>query len=384
MPQEPLLHTLPIQQRARFFWSLVLIFIIALPVVIFHTTGYRLTMVDDRAAITPTGGIYLTTMTDQVEVFVDEQRVASPRLFRSAYYVQNVPVGQRRIVVQGEGLQTWVKELPIDPYLVTEAAAFTTPERPQIRLIHQFETATGTLGVSSTSTPEWLTIPTTTIVLEPTTLALPLATSSQWQLRDEHSFVASLFGTTTRKSLLQPPPDPLPPFRFATTTEVMLATTTVSESIVQSGIELFERDGEVYAGWVGSWQRVPYYFCILDSALSTIATRYGEHVADQVADLRQATTSRLLPSSSGRVCRPEIRLDRMKQDVFWLDFMPGQRDVVLLLLEDGLYVTEIDDRSWQNSQRILAGDAFQVAVFGSRIYVKEGDWLAELILTIES
>ena len=52
-------------------------------------------------------------------------------------------------------------------------------------------------------------------------------------------------------------------------------------------------------------------------------------------------------------------------------------------LEDGLYVTEIDDRAWQNVQRLYKGDNFRVVVENNEIYIQEGEYYYELITEIE-
>ena len=43
MPQEPQITGMSTRRRTVFFWGLVLVFLFALPAMIFYTTGYRLT-----------------------------------------------------------------------------------------------------------------------------------------------------------------------------------------------------------------------------------------------------------------------------------------------------------------------------------------------------
>ena len=51
-------------------------------------------------------------------------------------------------------------------------------------------------------------------------------------------------------------------------------------------------------------------------------------------------------------------------------------------LEDGLYVTEIDDRAWQNTQMIYPGDKFETIVTDTNIYIKEDGRYFELLTKI--
>jgi hypothetical protein len=151
---EPQIKLLSYRKRQSFFWLLLTIFLVSLPIFIFYTSGYRLSFENEETTIVTTGGIYITTGNLEVDVYLDEEQVDRPRLFRSAYYIQNIEKGSHRLVVQGEGLNTWVKELPVDSYIVTEVAAFNMPVIPQVRPIPEFRTAAG-VGIfieKSTST----------------------------------------------------------------------------------------------------------------------------------------------------------------------------------------------------------------------------------------
>jgi hypothetical protein len=54
----------------------------------------------------------------------------------------------------------------------------------------------------------------------------------------------------------------------------------------------------------------------------------------------------------------------------------------LLHLEDGLYVTEIDDRAWQNTQPLLPISDVRVLVENGIIYVLHRGFLFELVPTL--
>ena len=73
-------------------------FINQLPVFIFYTQGYRISFDNEERAIVTTGGIYVTNSNLDVSVFLDEKFIDKPRLFRSAYYIQNIENGIRTFV----------------------------------------------------------------------------------------------------------------------------------------------------------------------------------------------------------------------------------------------------------------------------------------------
>ena len=381
MPQEPQIKLMTYAKRQQFFLVLAVIFFITLPAIIFYTTGYRLNLADTENRIVTTGGMYITTNNLEVEVYLDEEPVRRPRLFRSAYYIQNIEAGQHRVVVQRDGLHTWVKELPVDPYIVIEAASFNMPLTPAVRLIPQYRTATG-LPIYAEDIPV-LAVATTADAFVRATSSRP----STWTANSEYDFVLSLFATSTAtssSSIIGQIVEQVGRFGFssssATSTE---ATSSVPQFIERGNMRLTEVAGELQAQWIGSPQSVPYYFCVTNTATSSIAERYGNHVALQVEAQRVSTSTPLHIDDDGRLCRQQIQIDRKQQTILSYAFMPGTSDLLLLQLEDGIYVTEIDDRSWQNTQRIYTGADVDVVVYNDAIYLKSGTQLFELITETE-
>ncbi len=381
--EEPQIKGLSYQHRQTLFIILALVFLIVFPALIFYTTGYRLSFDNEETSIVSTGGIYITTDNLEVDVYLDDEQVERPRLFRSAYYIQNISAGQHRVVVQRPDLHTWVKELPVDRHMVIEAAAFNMPVIPHIRPIAKYETPTGGpvfLGVKNPDT-FFSGVTTTQAVLFSTSTA-----TTSLVRNDEYTYVESLFSTTSTstRSVFERLLDGVDRFRFATTSNgTFVLSTTTQEFIEHGNTRLVERDSELYAVWLDSVNTIPYYYCIYaESASSSIAERYGDHVAKQIEELSMSTTTPLM-FDKDRICRSEIRLDRKHQDVFFYDFFPNSSDLVLLQLEDGLYVTEIDDRAWQNVQLIYPGSDFQVVVENNVIYVKDRGRYFEIITKIE-
>lgn len=380
MPLEPEIKILPYKHRQQFFWVLLILFIVALPTMIFYTTGHRLNLGDKDNRIVTTGGIYVTTDNLEVDVYLDNDQVKRPRLFRSAYYIQNIEAGEHRVVVQKDGLHTWVKELPVDPYIVIEAAAFNMPITPIIRPVTEYTNGFLPVLFNQDEAVEIFEGATTSV---PYILASTSATSSYF-INPEYDFVARLFSTTstTSVSVFDRFIAEVEKFGFATAT-VSGTEATSSLHVEKGNIRLVQHGSDIYARWVGVENSVPYYFCVNDIDVEIMSTRYGQHVAEQVVAQRTSTTTPLI-SDGERVCRQEIKIDRKRQDVFLFDFVPGSNDLVLLQLEDGLYVTEIDDRAWQNTQLLYPGNNHQVVVYNDTIYIKKGDQYFEILTEIES
>jgi hypothetical protein len=377
MEHEPQIKSLSYKSRQRFFLFLFVVFILALPSFIFYTSGYRLSFDNEETTIVTTGGIYITNDNLEVDVYLDGEQVEKPRLFRSAYYIQNIENGLHRIVVQKPGLHTWVKVLPVDSYIVTEAAAFNMPELPHIRPIAAFlnQANQGVYVVKGSTTTPLFTKATTTgdfIVVNkvvPTTL----------KKNSEHTYVLDLFATSTATttSLLGRIEKEIDKLATATT-----STSTTAQYVEQGNMRLVEKGKDLYAYWIGSGSATPHYFCTPQMATSTVAIRLGAHVALQM-DEQYLSTTTPLHTEGARICRSTIRIDRKWQDIKYYEFFPGSSDLVVLQLQDGLYVTEIDDRSWQNTQMIYPGDNFRTIVTDTNIYIEEDGRYFELVTRIE-
>lgn len=384
MTHEPQVQILPQKHRAIFFWTLVVIFLITLPSLIFYTTGYRLSFENEETSIVTTGGMYVTTDNLEVDVYLDEEQVERPRLFRSAYYIQNITADQHRIVVQSPGYQTWVKVLPVDSRVVTEVSAFNAPEQPQLRPITLYKTATGTPVYFSTKIVDKV------FAQASSTEAFYYSTSTATttlQINSEFLFVESLFGTTSplTQSVFSKLLEEVGKFGFATATPEMAsssATTTIQRTL-RGDMELFDQDGELYAKWLGSSAAIPYYFCVSSSSVASTSERYGEHVAEAVEAAKLSTSTPLLIDNN-RVCRTQIKLDHLRQDVFYYHFFPNSSDLVLMQLQDGIYVTEIDDRAWQNTQLLYPGTDIQTIVENDVIYIKDGEYYFQILTQIET
>lgn len=147
--------------------------------------------------------------------------------------------------------------------------------------------------------------------------------------------------------------------------EVFAATTTVAELRAASslpetilpddevatttresgGMQLSREEDGVVASWTRSSESVPFYFCMPHGA-----------------------------------CVDEILVGPPDKVIEYFDFLPGDNSLVLLDMEDGVYVSEIDPRDVQNIQPLFLGEAVDARVIDGAIYLKEGTALFEVTL----
>lgn len=382
MISRPTVEPLARSHRRHVFWLCLVIFTIALPVLWFYTTGYRFEWNGKDHAITGVGGLYISTDMANPHFFVDESEITNFRLFRKASYIQNLIEGKHSVHVQGDGVATWTKDLPISSYIVTEAFSFNLPLVPRVRPITPYTTSTGTavFQVQSTSSLPFekasSTIPFVATTSKATTTLIA---------NNEYTYVKSLFATSTVASSTFAQ-------KIVKTVEQGLrnaevATTSASTTKEWRNVRLFEGDGEVYATWLGNADKIPYYYCVDTVHATSTSEEYGTHVYEGLIDtvMRVASTTRpaAIASLEGQhACRDRIRIDRKWQKVHWFDFYPNSTDLVLMLLDNGLYVVETDDRAWQNTQVLFGGTDLKVVLDGGRIYVNDHGYYAEVFTSL--
>lgn len=316
------MQPLPLKTRRMYFYTLILVFIAAVPFLILYALGYRF---DEKLLLIPTGGLYIATDRGGAEVFLNDEQVRETGTFRKAFFIQNLEPGTISVRVSKPDYYSWSKNLDVEAHVVTEATAFMLPTKPVLREIPALTTLVETTGTT---------------------------TSTSTMLSVEHTAVLELFGlvATTTKSgdvRISPIPEPvvLGPQRISSSTSAREeeTSTTTKES---QGIALVETNGGLSAMWVLEDGNAPYYFCDL----------HGE-------------------------CITQIPINTRDLKVSNFDFFPGRSDVVLITREDGIYATEIDPRGGQNTQSVysVSGADFRLGARGE-IYVRNGNEFFEVML----
>lgn len=380
MPSEPQVKPLSLFRRQILFGSLVAFFVIALPIFIFYATGYRYDIMAEVPTITATGGIYITSTLPDANIYVNEVVVTNARTFRNASYLQGLTAGVHRIHVQSDGADTWVKELMVLPHIVTEAESFNMPLIPHIRPITRYTTTEGlpVVMLASTSTEPFLGATTTSPFLATTSKAIAALT-----LNREYMRIASLFtekaSTTALRTRLEAEVVSLTSRNgksATTSTSTLAKLQAATTTVVSDDIALYRAGEEVFAKTLGTGRRIPGYFCAVKHPTLDIVTGTNKTASSTLGEISQ--TVDFVPGNLGRLCRSAIRIDRKWQSVIDFMFMPGDTNLVLMHLTNGLYVVEIDDRSWQNVQLLYPGQDLAVLTDGDSIYASSTAGIIEI------
>ncbi len=351
------------------------LFVVLVPLLVLYATGYRFNLFNIEGTFRVVGGLYITTDVEDANIVMNDEPVEDVRIFQRAAYIQNVPDGVHEIYVDAPGVTTWVKELPVFAHLVTEAKSFNLPKVPQIRVITPWLHATSSASVISvpTSSTPFAHASTSNVFFVSTSTA-----TSTFIANTEYAYVESLFGTSS-ESQTSRVAETLTLRTLERSPATSTATSTATTTKVLHNTRLFEVDGEVYVTWLGDRRSIPYYYCVNYQGATTTAALYGDHVYAQLQE--QLGTAIDLTTKTERdeiLCRNTIRIDRRWSKVSWFDFVPDNRDLVMMLLDDGLYVVEADDRAWQNVQLLYGGKDLKVVIDGRSIYVRDGNYYLEI------
>ncbi len=374
---------LPYRTRQRTFLLLIAVFVVSLPFLYLYATGYRFDFAKPTNLVS-TGGMYVAVDRTGAEIFIDGELVRETRASRRAFYAQNLDAGTHRVHVQKEGYHTWVKELPVSKRLVTEAEAFNLPLVPQVRVIAEWQSATGSMIIREDLSNASATNP----VLATTTTA-----TTTFTLNEEYRTLFEHFGTTSTSSVKETTAEQIKDLlrgEATSTSEIMAEPTT---TINAGGVKLYESNGDVYATWVGEFEQMPYYYCAPDfpaysstTATSTelIATVIQTTIPDDA--LLEEEPQIMHPVQTvpkDVVCDPTIRIDRKGEEILHFEFLPGSTDFVLLVLTSGVYVVEIDDRGWQNVQPLMLGKELKTRVENGNVFVYDGRLIYQILLATE-
>lgn len=374
----PVVKPLAYWQRKLIFMSLLLAFLFALPVFMFYATGYRYDLFGEKPSITATGGLYIAAEAPESAIYVDDVEITNARVFRNASYIQGLVPNLHRVHVQSPLRHTWVKQLSVYPHIVTEAEAFNMPLVPQVRPITPFLTTRGE-AVFKVATTSEVVLPEASTTA-PIFLSTTTATST-FQLNQEFTFLNELFdakasSSKARLAALAETEE----FGFATTTPTTTSLSVATTTVVRSDIALSEKGEDVIATALGTGRQIPHYFCVTQIEQDGALVSETPEGLEQGELMFEETLTEL--SNNTRECRDYIVMDRSGEEVLAFDFVPGNENLVLMLRTSGLYVTEIDDRVWQNTQPLYLGKDLELLVHNGAIYIREGKLILEVFTDI--
>lgn len=284
------------------FVTLIVVFIVLIPVILSKSLGYRINELWDISSWTKTGGIYLHSSVNNAKIYLDDEFIESNGvLIRNTFVQDLIPDRTYKIVVQKEGLYDWRKTLSVYPGIVTEANVLMLPEEIELSAVFPYEDA---LGVGTTTPPRLISGVTSTTT------------------NPGYAELVDLFAAEDTDAV------------GTTDTETSTTTEDIPDYFVSLGIKSLDTldnliisgdqaawlsNGNVLINWTDSVKVPPYYYC-------------------------------LTPND----CRNQLIVD-WEEDIQKFNLLPGRDDVLIVLVNDGIYAVEIDDRSDRNIQPVYLG-----------------------------
>lgn len=304
----------------------MIVFVVVAPFVVFRSLGYRFGQLGELFTWIQTGGIYIHSNINNATVYLNDEYVESSGLWLRNTLMQDLEPGRSyEVVVQKPGLQDWRKTLPVYPSLVTEARVLMMPVDVEADAVYPY------IDVSGVGTTTPIVSTSTGVMVEPVA---------------EYLTLVALFAASSTDADGDTTPADVAGGSLATTTENVpeyfhrlgvVDPTSLQNVIIDGDQVSWLSRGDVLVHWVDENKIPPYYYCI-------------------------STTE----------CRSKIVLN-WDSDIIAFNFLPGRDDVLVVLVDDGLYAVEVDDRSARNIQPIYLGKDLQFRIDDrDRIIVSDG------------
>jgi hypothetical protein len=341
----------PLSKKARLGSGIFLgiIFVILAPIILADSFGYGWGKIEDAFTFVKKGGIYVGSEFSGVEIYIDgEYFKDSGLLIRNTLIQDLTPNQDHDVVAQKEGRHDWRKTLPVYESLVTEARVLMLPLEIETQEIYPFFDALDQGTTTATSTERLVKVDDL-----PEEILINGYIPTNPQYRD----LINLFNED-KNDVYSTSTDLIDEKLQTTIDDIVSATTSTStpekdipEYFVKLGIEdpeelqnLIElndqvawiENGDIVINWIDENEKPIYYYCL------------------ELED-----------------CRNQIVLD-WGSDIIKFDFLPGRFDVFVVLVEDGIYAVEIDDRSQRNIQPIYLGENLDFKIDRNNIVIKEG------------
>lgn len=105
-------------KRRLFFYTLVLVFILAAPVLVAYSFGYRFNFVE--GALEKTGGIFVKSKTPRLSIFLNGAFIKETSFISGGAILPEISPGSYLLRIEKIGFHPWSKTVRVEPSLVTE------------------------------------------------------------------------------------------------------------------------------------------------------------------------------------------------------------------------------------------------------------------------
>jgi len=292
---------LSLKKRRFYFYTLLAVFFIVIPIITLYTSGYR---IGEGFRLVETGGIYIYSPEAGADIYVDEKKKKTTNIFQKELFLQDLTPGTYVVYITKEGFWPWAKEVEVEERKVATTIAFLVPKEPRGEVIPR------------------------TLASDPATTT-PATTE---KINPEYLDVVNLFQKhEAEKERI-----------FALAAKVAAATSTTEQTpevflVTRGRVGLWQDGTQVTATWQKDERSLPNYFC------------------------------------RDKVCENTVVVFNSIAPIKDIDFYPGREDAVLIAIQNGIYVIEIDARKYQNFQPVYKGVDPYFVLSNNTLYIKDND-----------
>jgi len=272
------------------------------------------TIMGDGWSILASGGISIRSMESGSELFINGKLKDKISFFKRDYFLKNLKPDIYTILVKKPGYNEWTNKIKVHANMVSESNVFMLPTEITITEISKF-LETGD-SISTT-------------------------TKQSLKKNPDYEMVGNLFN------------DDLIIGKYisvlSTTTGVITkyALGTKENPVKNRYISIWSQDKDVFIGWNGNIDSSPTIFC-KDSTNINIK------------------------------CQTELKIYSFDEKVNQLDFFPGESEVVIVAVGNGIYAIEAEENPDKKPQMIYSGKNPDFVVFNNIIYIKDDNFFGRV------
>ncbi len=305
-----------------------ILFIIIGPLVLGYSLGYRFDGLSNPFTWIKTGGIYIHSDLSNVDVYKDGEFVKTTGFFIRNIFIQNLREESGYFFeLHKDGYHSWIKTLPIREGFVNEAHALMLPKEIDKTAFYPFITLDGVGTTTNTTENNGELI--------------------DFLINDDFLKLEVLFGLTTSTAeddidiiQIKDGQNLENEINLDESATAVPVVVKIPEYFTLLGIEnpdelenlitnnnqiAWLENGNVVIYWIGREDRIPFYFCDFDE------------------------------------CNEKILVD-WQTEIKRFDFLPNRNDVIIVLNEEGIWATELDNRSARNVQPIYLGQSLDFRI----------------------
>ena len=279
--------------RKGYFVFFILLFLVLIPVVIFYSLGYNISL-DKKFSFFKTGGISIYPSEPGVIVSLNGKEEGRTSIFEHSVLIKSLSPGQYNVSVTKDGYRQWDKTITVLEEKVSEGFPLLLPQNL------------------------------TPILLSGT------STASSTELTNSYNEAIALFT----------PPTPVKKIKIPSTETATV--TPESLGITNHKVLLYKDDGVIKVRWLGKMEEIPYFFCFLVSEGNTCNASFIAYKAKDLRDISFFPGRNDVVIFSAGNAVSVVELDRRAPEFFMAlykgkmpDFRIGKDDV-LYIKDDGL------------------------------------------------